>query len=56
MQVAHGEQGVARIRCPIGLSGIPGKQPAAIAVSVAADLLARLALDAAPRSQDVLPI
>ena len=52
----HERQDIARITCPIGLPGIPGKQPAAIAVSVAADLLARLALDAAPRSQDVLPI
>ena len=46
----HERQDIARITCPIGLPGIPGKQPAAIAVSVAADLLARLALDAAPRN------
>jgi xanthine dehydrogenase accessory factor len=33
---------LARIRTPIGLAGITGKEPATIAVSVAADLLASL--------------
>lgn len=39
----HAEESVARITCPIGLPGVPGKAPAAIAVSVAADLLRALA-------------
>lgn len=30
---------IARLRCPIGLAGIPGKHPGAIAVAVAAELL-----------------
>ncbi|MET9773005.1 xanthine dehydrogenase accessory protein XdhC [Streptomyces sp. NPDC006367] len=35
----HDETAVARIKTPIGLPGITGKDPATIAVSVAADLL-----------------
>jgi xanthine dehydrogenase accessory factor len=41
----HGMDVVARITCPIGLPDLPGKQPAAIAVGVAADLLRTFALD-----------
>ncbi|WP_209325594.1 xanthine dehydrogenase accessory protein XdhC [Brevibacterium renqingii] len=36
-------EAVDTIRCPIGLPELPGKQPALIAVSAAADLLARMA-------------
>jgi xanthine dehydrogenase accessory factor len=43
----HGAAAIARIRTPIGLAGITGKEPATIAVSVAADLL--LAFDNQPR-------
>ena len=35
----HDEQAIDRIRCPIGLPGLSGKEPATIAVSVAAELL-----------------
>jgi xanthine dehydrogenase accessory factor len=35
----HDPSSIARIRTPIGLAGITGKEPATIAVSVAADLL-----------------
>ena len=35
----HPAQSIDRIRCPIGLSDIAGKQPAIIAVSVVASLL-----------------
>ena len=35
-------EAIARIKTPIGLPGIAGKEPATIAVSVAADLLAAL--------------
>jgi xanthine dehydrogenase accessory factor len=35
----HGPEDLARITTPIGLPGIPGKEPAAIAVGVAASLL-----------------
>ncbi len=38
-----GEAALARLACPIGLPGIPGKEPATIAVTVAAQLLHRLA-------------
>jgi len=34
---------LARLTCPIGLAGIPGKQPAVIAVAVVAQLLQRAA-------------
>ena len=37
------EDDVARVTTPIGLPGLPGKDPAVIAVSVVADLLVRLA-------------
>jgi xanthine dehydrogenase accessory factor len=37
----HNEAALARITTPIGLPGISGKEPATIAVSVAADLLMR---------------
>lgn len=36
---------IGRVRCPVGLSGVPGKLPMAIAVSIAGELLA-LAADA----------
>ena len=32
---------IARVRCPIGLAAVPGKRPAEIAVSVAAELIAQ---------------
>ncbi len=38
----HDEETIARIRTPIGLPDIGGKEPATIAVSVAADLLRHL--------------
>jgi len=41
----HEASVVDGIRCPIGMPGLPGKEPAAIAVSVAADLLRELAAD-----------
>jgi xanthine dehydrogenase accessory factor len=43
----HDEASVGRIRCPIGIPGVPGKEPAAIAVSVAAELLGVLATERA---------
>lgn len=44
----HEERDIQRIDCPIGLPQVAGKTPATIAVSVAADLLARLSRAAAP--------
>jgi len=41
----HDDATVDRIRCPIGLPGLPGKEPAAIAVSVAAELVGLFAAD-----------
>ena len=35
----HDEATIGRIRSPIGQPGVPGKEPATIAVAVAADLL-----------------
>jgi xanthine dehydrogenase accessory factor len=43
----HDATTVDRIRCPIGLPGLPGKEPAAIAVSVAAELMGLFAADRA---------
>ena len=43
----HDATTIERIRCPIGLPGLPGKEPPAIAVSVAAELLGILAADRA---------
>jgi xanthine dehydrogenase accessory factor len=36
-----GDEAIGRLTCPIGLAGIPGKDPGVIAASVAADLLLR---------------
>lgn len=36
-----GEAALARLTCPIGIDGVPGKEPAAIAIAVAAQLLIR---------------
>lgn len=44
----HERAAVDTITCPIGLPGLSGKSPAVIAVSVAAELLARLEADAHP--------
>jgi xanthine dehydrogenase accessory factor len=41
----HDEATLGRIRCPIGLPGLPGKEPEAVAVSVAAELLQLFAAD-----------
>lgn len=38
----HGEAKIQQIQCPIGMAEVSGKQPAVIAVSVAAELLARI--------------
>nr|WP_209044367.1 xanthine dehydrogenase accessory protein XdhC [Brevibacterium marinum] len=38
----HAPEAVDTIDCPIGLPDLPGKQPATIALSVAADLLGRM--------------
>ncbi len=46
-----GEDDVARVITPIGLPGLPGKDPATLAVSVAADLLVRFAARAEVESR-----
>jgi len=38
-ELGHRPDAIARITCPIGRSGITGKDPAVIAVAVAAELL-----------------
>jgi xanthine dehydrogenase accessory factor len=43
----HEDATIDRIRCPIGLPGLTSKEPAAIAVSVAAELMTLLAADRA---------
>lgn len=47
-----GEAALARLTCPIGVPGIPGKEPATIAVTVAAQLLHRLAASDAVSGAD----
>ena len=41
-KTGHGPEAIGRITCPIGQPGITGKDPAVIAVAVAAALLAAL--------------
>jgi xanthine dehydrogenase accessory factor len=41
-EMGHGPEAIARITCPIGLPAITGKDPAVIAVAVAAELLQTL--------------
>jgi xanthine dehydrogenase accessory factor len=41
-ELGHSPEAIARITCPIGLPGITGKDPAVIAVAVAAALLGRV--------------
>ena len=43
--LGHGAAALERLVCPIGLSQVPGKQPMAIAVSVAGQLLASPAVE-----------
>jgi xanthine dehydrogenase accessory factor len=38
-ELGHEEKAISRLTCPIGIAGLPGKEPATIAVSVAAQLL-----------------
>ena len=47
----HDAQTIARIRTPIGLPDITGKEPATIAVSVAADLLRTFEREAGPEPE-----
>ncbi|UYQ77109.1 xanthine dehydrogenase accessory protein XdhC [Glutamicibacter sp. JL.03c] len=50
------EQQISRIQCPIGIPEVAGKQPAVIAVSVAAQLMGLLAQPAVKRSADVVEL
>jgi xanthine dehydrogenase accessory factor len=51
----HSPEAISQIRTPIGLPGIPGKDPATIAVAVAAELLSALAQErVAPVGQQAL--
>ena len=45
LDAGHAPELVDRIECPIGVPQIPGKSPAIIAISVAADLAARLSAE-----------
>ncbi|MRX43421.1 xanthine dehydrogenase accessory protein XdhC [Agromyces kandeliae] len=47
----HDDDALARVETPIGIDGIRSKEPAAIAVSVAAELLQRIEQAAAARSR-----
>jgi xanthine dehydrogenase accessory factor len=51
----HSPETIARITTPIGLPGITGKEPATIALSVAADLLRRLGEAAAEQRAAARP-
>jgi len=44
-EAGHDEEALARLVCPIGQPGIPGKEPEVIAVAVAAQLLAHYSGD-----------
>jgi xanthine dehydrogenase accessory factor len=47
-----GPDALARFSCPIGIPGIKGKEPGAIAIAVAAELLQLRERSAAARGQD----
>jgi xanthine dehydrogenase accessory factor len=49
LEIGHDEAAVDRITCPIGSAQLTGKEPAVIAVSIAAELLALLQLVGAHR-------
>jgi xanthine dehydrogenase accessory factor len=49
----HDAAAIARITTPIGLTDVTGKEPATIAVSVAADLLVRFERQTRPSGQEV---
>jgi xanthine dehydrogenase accessory factor len=51
----HDEAAISRITTPIGIEELTGKQPATIAVSVAAALLREFERNAATRSTQTLP-
>lgn len=51
-EAGHPPAAIDRITTPIGLAEVPGKEPAAVAVSVAAGLLRALAGADAPRGAD----
>ena len=51
-EMGHSPAAIARITCPIGLPGITGKDPATIAVAVAAELLPVLSPRAKGRGAD----
>ncbi|WP_109472175.1 xanthine dehydrogenase accessory protein XdhC [Ornithinimicrobium cavernae] len=53
-EAGHPEAAVATITSPIGLPGLPGKEPAVIAISVAAALLQTLQAELVPTVQDEL--
>jgi xanthine dehydrogenase accessory factor len=42
-ELGHGESALGRLTCPVGVPGITGKEPAIIAISVAAQLLQKVA-------------
>jgi xanthine dehydrogenase accessory factor len=46
---------IERLICPIGVTGVKSKWPAAIAVAIAAQLLQRLSQRPAPAADPVLP-
>ena len=48
------DERVARMRCPVGLAGIPGKQPEVIALAVVAQLMQEAAARAPALSPDAL--
>ena len=46
----YSDEQIARVRCPVGRSDVPGKRPMEVAVSISAELLA-LGKPAAPRER-----
>jgi len=50
----HEESALDRITCPIGLPSIPGKDPASIAVGVAASLAEAMAKMPTPKRQSAI--
>lgn len=48
-QRGYAPEAIAQLHCPIGLAEVPGKRPLEVAISIAAQVIARYQQDAPPR-------
>ncbi|HEX4729092.1 MAG TPA: xanthine dehydrogenase accessory protein XdhC [Jatrophihabitans sp.] len=55
-ELGHAAESIDRIDCPIGLPGVAGKEPAVIAIAVAAALVPALVRQLPPAQTEALPV